>query len=81
MVIGTVLFTVVVTAVAVAAPLLLIGIGVPLLLAAAHLIRGSAHLERQRAAMVPGVEVVEPPVDPAGRTGDAGFLVGREAVP
>ena len=70
MVIGTVLFTVVVTAVAVAAPLLLIGIGVPLLLAAAHLIRGAAHLERQRAAIVPGVEVVEPPVDPAGPTGE-----------
>ena len=66
MVIGTVLFTVVVTVVAVSAPLVVIGIGLPLLLAAAHVIRGAAHLERQRAAMVPGIAVAEPPVDRAG---------------
>jgi hypothetical protein len=66
MVIGTVLFSVVVTVVAVSAPLVVIGIGLPLLLAAAHLVRGAAHLERQRAAMVPGVAVAEPPIDRAG---------------
>jgi Putative sensor len=69
-VIGTVLFTVVVTVVAVSAPLVVIGIGLPLLLAAAHVIRGAAHLERQRAAMVPGIAVAEPPVDRAGLAGD-----------
>lgn len=80
MVIGTVLFTLVVTVVAVSASLVVIGIGLPLLLAAAHLVRGAAHLERQRAAMVPGVEVVEPPDDRAGPAGesvetpDAGLL-------
>jgi hypothetical protein len=69
-VIGTVLFTAVVTVVAVSAPLVVIGIGIPLLLAAAHVIRGAAHFERQRAAMVPGVEVAEPPAGRAGLAGD-----------
>jgi Putative sensor len=66
MVIGTVLFSAVVTVIAVSASLLLVGIGVPLLVLAAHLIRAAAHLERQRAALVPGVEVVEDPIDHAG---------------
>jgi Putative sensor len=66
MVIGTVLFSLVVTVVAVSAPLVVIGIGVPLLLVAAHLVRGAAHLERQRAAMVPGVAAAERPVDRSG---------------
>jgi len=70
MVIGTVLFTLIVTVVAVSAPLVVIGIGLPMLLAAAHLVRGAAHLERQRAAMVPGVEVAERPAGRAGLTGD-----------
>jgi hypothetical protein len=80
MVIGTVLFTLVVTVVAVSASLAVIGIGLLLLLAAAHLVRGAAHLERQRAAMVPGVEVVEASDDRAGpaaesvETPDAGLL-------
>ena len=65
-VVGTVLFTLVVTAVAVAGALVVVGVGIPLLLAAAALVRGAAHLERQRAAMVPGVVVVEPQADPTG---------------
>ena len=64
--VGTVLFTVVVTVVAVAGVLVVVGVGLPLLLAAAALVRGAAHLERQRAAMVPGIVVVEPPADPTG---------------
>jgi hypothetical protein len=72
---GTVLFALVVTAIAVAAPLAAIGIGVPLLLGAAALVRGAAHIERQLAALVPGTEVVDPPADDSDRADiDTGLI-------
>ena len=62
-VVCTVLFAVVVTSVLVAVPLILIGVGIPLLVVAAAVVRAAAHVERQRAALAPGVQVVEPPAD------------------
>jgi hypothetical protein len=66
---------VVVTATVVAGALVVVGVGVPLLLVAAALVRGAAHVERQRAALVPGVAVVEPPADPT-----AGPMAGDRPV-
>jgi Putative sensor len=65
---GTVLFALVVVAIAVAAPLVVVGIGVPLLLGAAVLVRGAAHVERQLAALAPDVEVANLPADDSDRT-------------
>ena len=70
-VVSTVLFVVVVTSVLLAGGLALIGVGIPLLIVAAAVVRAAAHVERQRAALAPGVHVVAPLVhgdvaDPAG---------------
>jgi hypothetical protein len=77
-VVGTVLFTVVVTLTVVAGALVVVGIGVPLLLVAAAVVRAAAHVERQRAALVPGVAVVDPTA--ADRPVDGDAVDGRDAV-
>ena len=69
-VVSTVLFVVVVTSVLLAVPLVLIGVGIPLLVVAAAVVRAAAHVERQRAALAPGVQVVEPLVDGNGAATD-----------
>lgn len=58
-VVTSVLFVVVVTSVLLAGSLALIGVGIPLLIVAAAVVRAAAHVERQRAALAPGVQPVE----------------------
>jgi Putative sensor len=70
-VVSTVLFVVVVTSVLLAGSLALIGVGIPLLIVAAAVVRAATHVERQRAALAPGVQVVEPLVDANGAATDS----------
>lgn len=65
LVVGTVCFAVIVTALVTAGALVLVWVGVPLLLGAAALVRAAAHVERQRSTMVVGVEPVDRPTHEA----------------